>query len=117
MAFELTSPAFAEGGSIPKQHTCEGRDISPLLRWSNPPAGTQSFALICDDPDAPVGTWVHWVLLNLPPETRELPEGLPTQETLPNRAKQGLNDFKRGGYGGPCPPPAIPIGITSSSSR
>ncbi len=108
MAFELTSAAFKEGGIIPKQHTCEGRDVSPLLRWSNPPPGTQSFALICDDPDAPVGTWVHWVLFNLPPETRELPDGLPTQDTLPNRAKQGLNDFKRVGYGGPCPPPGNP---------
>lgn len=108
MAFALTSPAFAEGGTIPNPFTCEGRDVSPVLRWSNPPQGTQSFILICDDPDAPVGTWVHWVLFNLPPETRELPEGLPTQDTLPNCARQGLNDFKRVGYGGPCPPPGSP---------
>ena len=108
MAFELTSSAFKEGELIPKKYTCEGPDASPLLRWGNPPQGTRSFALIADDPDAPVGTWVHWVIFNLPADARELPEGVPTQEALPNGARQGLNDFKRVGYGGPCPPPGKP---------
>jgi hypothetical protein len=105
MAFELKSSAFQQDQSIPRKYTCDGPDVSVPLQWTNPPAGTKSFALIADDPDAPVGTWVHWVLYDLPAETRELPEGLPTQETLPNGAKQGLNDFRRVGYGGPCPPP------------
>ncbi len=108
MAFELTSSAFKEGELIPKKYTCEGPDASPLLRWGNPPQGTRSFALIADDPDAPVGTWVHWVIFNLPADARELPEGVPAQDTLPNGARQGLNDFKRVGYGGPCPPPGKP---------
>jgi Raf kinase inhibitor-like YbhB/YbcL family protein len=108
MAFELTSPAFKEGDLIPKKHTCDGPDASPLLRWSNPPTGTRSLALIADDPDAPVGTWVHWVIFNLPADLRELSEGVPAQETLANGARQGLNDFKRVGYGGPCPPPGKP---------
>ncbi|HKW86649.1 MAG TPA: YbhB/YbcL family Raf kinase inhibitor-like protein [Nitrospiraceae bacterium] len=108
MAIALTSLAFKEGDLIPKKYTCEGPDLSPQLRWTNAPKGTKSFALIADDPDAPVGTWVHWVIFNLPGETTELPEGVPAQETLPNGAKQGLNDFKRVGYGGPCPPPGKP---------
>ena len=108
MAFTLTSPAFKEGDLIPKKFTCEGPDVSPQLRWNDPPKGTKSLALISDDPDAPVGTWVHWVIFNLPGETAELLEGVPTQETLPNGARQGLNDFKRVGYGGPCPPPGKP---------
>lgn len=105
MAFELRSPAFQPDQSIPRKYTCDGPDVSVPLRWTDPPPGTKSFALIVDDPDAPRGTWVHWVLYDLPAETRELPEGLPSQETLPNGAKQGLNDFRRVGYGGPCPPP------------
>lgn len=108
MAFELTSPAFREGDLIPKPYTCEGSDVSPALRWDNPPKGTKSFALIADDPDAPMGTWVHWVLFNLPAERRDLPEEVPAQETLPDGTRQGLNDFKRVGYGGPCPPPGKP---------
>jgi len=108
MAIALTSLAFKEGDLIPKKHTCEGPDLSPQLRWTNAPKGTKSLALIADDPDAPVGTWVHWVIFNLPGETTELPEGVPAQETLPNGARQGLNDFKRVGYGGPCPPPGKP---------
>ncbi len=108
MAFTLTSPAFKEGDLIPKKFTCEGPDLSPQLRWGDPPKGTKSLALIADDPDAPVGTWVHWVIFNLPGEATELTEGVPTQETLPNGARQGLNDFKRVGYGGPCPPPGKP---------
>ena len=108
MTFELTSSAFKEGALIPKKHTCEGQDLSPPLRWNNPPTGTRSFVLIADDPDAPAGTWVHWVIFNIPIDTRGLAEGLPAQETLSNDGLQGLNDFKRIGYGGPCPPPGSP---------
>lgn len=104
MAFELTSSAFQPDEMIPRKYTCDGADISVPLRWSDPPVGTKSFALIADDPDAPRGTWVHWVLYDLPPGTRELPEGVPTQEVLPSGARQGVNDFKKVGYGGPCPP-------------
>lgn len=100
----LSSSAFVNGQSIPVNYTCDGRNDSPPLQWSGAPSGTTSFALICDDPDAP-GGWVHWVLYNLPAATRELPERVPTTETLPDGAKQGLSDFKRSGYGGPCPPP------------
>lgn len=108
MAFALKSQAFKEGDLIPTKYTCEGPDVSPPLRWGDPPHGTRSFALIADDPDAPMGTWVHWVIFNLPERQRDLPEGVPTQETLPNGARQGLNDFKNVGYGGPCPPPGKP---------
>jgi len=104
MEFILTSSAFEPGGTIPKLYTCDGPDVSPPLRWTDPPPGTRSLALICDDPDAPVGTWVHWVLYSLPPEIRELPEGVPPQPTLPGGGKQGRNDFRKIGYGGPCPP-------------
>ena len=105
MAFQLSSPAFQPNADIPKKFTCDGPDVSPALRWADPPAGTQALALICDDPDAPVGTWVHWVLYDLPPTERELPEGVQKDETLTNGARQGRNDFRRIGYGGPCPPP------------
>lgn len=104
MTIQLTSSAFAEGQPIPAKYTCDGADISPPLKWTNVPHGGKSFALICDDPDAPAGTWVHWVLYDLPPAVTELPEGVPTTEAIPNGAKQGVNDFKRIGYGGPCPP-------------
>ena len=108
MSFTLTSPAFATGGEIPTQYTCEGDDISPPLAWSTPPAGTKSLALIVDDPDAPDPkapkiTWVHWVLYNLPPSVDGLPEGVPAR-ALPAGTREGLNDWKRSGYGGPCPP-------------
>jgi len=104
----LSSPAFAEGQPIPPQFTGQGRDISPPLRWTGLPAGTKSLALIADDPDAPVGTWVHWVLYDLPATVTELPEALPNTQYLSNGAKQGLNDFRRLGYGGPMPPPGKP---------
>ena len=104
IAFAIRSTAFPAGGTIPKRHTCDGPDVSPPLSWTEPPAGTKSLALIMDDPDAPVGTWVHWVLYNLPASTRELAEGTPTSETLANGARQGTNDFRKIGYGGPCPP-------------
>jgi hypothetical protein len=104
MALKVESPAFSPGGDIPRQHTCDGPDLSPPLRWSEPPAGTQSLALICDDPDAPAGTWVHWVLYRIPASARGLPEGVPKRETLADGSRQGRNDFGKVGYGGPCPP-------------
>jgi Raf kinase inhibitor-like YbhB/YbcL family protein len=105
---KLHSTAFAHGSPIPKKHTADGPDVSPPLAWSEVPAGTQTFALICDDPDAPRGTWVHWVLFNLPAETTSLPEKMPATKTLPTGAKHGTNDFKKPGYGGPSPPPGKP---------
>jgi Raf kinase inhibitor-like YbhB/YbcL family protein len=108
MALTLISPVFSHKGEIPKRYTCEGEDVSPPLSWSDPPQGTKSFALIVDDPDAPDPkaprmTWVHWVLYNLPPTAGELPEGVST-EALPAGTREGQNDWKRAGYGGPCPP-------------
>lgn len=108
MSLKLTSPAFAEGQPIPAKYTGDGPDVSPPLQWSGVPAGAKSLALICDDPDAPVGTWVHWVLYGLPASATELPENVPPQETLPSGARQGVNDFGRVGYGGPAPPPGKP---------
>jgi Raf kinase inhibitor-like YbhB/YbcL family protein len=104
MELQLTSPAFEEGGLIPQKFSCDGQDVSPPLYWKGVPDGTRSLALICDDPDAPVGTWVHWVLFNLPAETTSLPEAVPENETLENGARHGLNSWRRPGYGGPCPP-------------
>jgi Raf kinase inhibitor-like YbhB/YbcL family protein len=104
MRLEITSPAFREGDLIPKQYTGDGKDLSPPLRWTDPPAGTKSFALICDDPDAPRGTWVHWVLFDLPANTRHLDEGVPHDDILLTGGTQGTNDFKKIGYGGPAPP-------------
>jgi|WetSurMetagenome_2_1015567.scaffolds.fasta_scaffold197880_2 Raf kinase inhibitor-like YbhB/YbcL family protein len=104
MSINLTSTAFKHEGMIPSQYTCDGLDISPQLAWSNVPEGTKSFALICDDPDAPVGDWVHWVLYNIPPATREIAEKITNAEKLPSGALHGKTDFNRYGYGGPCPP-------------
>jgi Raf kinase inhibitor-like YbhB/YbcL family protein len=103
-SMELTSTAFTEGGMIPAKYTCDGMDISPPLSWENIPEGTKSFAIICDDPDAPVGIWVHWVIYNLLPEVKELSEAIPAQRMLADGSMQGLNDFRKIGYGGPCPP-------------
>jgi Raf kinase inhibitor-like YbhB/YbcL family protein len=106
MAFTLTSTAFGDGAAIPAKYTCDGVDVSPPLAWSGPPPGTRSFALIADDPDAPAGTWVHWVLYNLPADVSELPENVAKVESLDlGGARQGRNDFRHPGYGGPCPPP------------
>jgi Raf kinase inhibitor-like YbhB/YbcL family protein len=105
---ELKSPDFSSGGSIPKQFTCDGADTSPALAWNDPPGSTQSFALIADDPDAPVGTWVHWVLFDLPANARSLSQNIPKQEQLADGSRQGRNDFRKIGYGGPCPPPGKP---------
>jgi hypothetical protein len=104
MNIQITSTAFADGQPIPAKYTCEGQNISPPLKWSGTPANAKSYALIADDPDAPVGTWVHWVLYNLTATTTELAENTPKSQQLPGGAKQGLNDFRRLGYGGPCPP-------------
>lgn len=103
---ELHSPAFEPGGEIPVRHTCEGDDVAPPLRWRGVPDGTASLALIVDDPDAPDPaaprtTWVHWVVVDLPPASTGLPEG---GRPLPPAAREGLNDWRRTGYGGPCPP-------------
>lgn len=101
---ELKSQAFQAGETIPSKYTCDGQDISPPLNWSDPPTGTIGFALISDDPDAPVGTFVHWVMWNIPASTRALEEDLPKTASLSNGTKQGTTDFRRIGYGGPCPP-------------
>jgi Raf kinase inhibitor-like YbhB/YbcL family protein len=108
MTMTLTSDAFTEGQPIPTKYTGDGRNVSVPLKWADPPADTQSFALICEDPDAPRGTWTHWVLYNLPPQTREQPEGVPPEATLPDGAMQGKNDFGNIGYGGPAPPRGNP---------
>jgi len=105
MSFRLQSTAFANGSAIPKKYSCEGADLSPELSWDGLPAGTQALALIADDPDAPMGTWTHWVIWNIPAQTTGLAEGVAKAEVLENGARQGWNDFKRIGYGGPCPPP------------
>lgn len=104
MSFTLTSPAFANGVAIPAEYTCRGRDLSPALAWSEPPAGTQSFALIMDDPDAPMGIWVHWVIFNIPASSRGLREGVPTDPQLGDGAVQGRTSAGSTGYHGPCPP-------------
>jgi hypothetical protein len=108
MAFSLTSQAFKDGDRIPKQYTCDGADVSPPLSWQDAPAGTKSFALIMDDPDAPIGVFTHWVLYDLPADTRDLPEGVKKDASLAIGAKQGVNDFGQVGYGGPCPPRGKP---------
>lgn len=106
----IWSEAFRTGEMIPKKYTCDGKDISPPLSWTGTPSGTQSIALIMDDPDAPGGTFVHWVAFNIPPHIRMLPEGIPKTSALTpwpfgDSSYQGINDFGNIGYGGPCPPP------------
>jgi len=105
---ELKSTAFQDGERIPAKYTCEGQDISPPLTWNGIPEQTQSLALIMDDPDAPGGIFTHWVIFNMPPDSRQLPQAVATQSQLPSGALQGKNDFGRLGYGGPCPPPGYP---------
>ncbi len=104
MALEIKSSAFNEGASIPSKYTCDGQDVSPPLTWSGAPADAKSFALISDDPDAPVGTWVHWVAWNIPASASSLKEDMDKGASLSDGTKQGMSDFKRPGYGGPCPP-------------
>jgi len=104
MELTVKSTAFNNGGMIPEVYTCDGKDISPPLSWSQGPSGTRTYALISDDPDAPMGTWVHWVIYNIPANVTSLEENIPKTEKLQNGAVQGKNDFRRFGYGGPCPP-------------
>lgn len=99
MTMVIESSAFQEGQMIPAKYTCDGQNISPPLNWKNAPEGTRSFAIICDDPDASAGVWVHWVVWNIPANVNDLSAG-----ELPKEAKQGINDFRQRGYGGPCPP-------------
>ncbi len=108
MTFSISSSSFSQSAEIPRKFTCDGADVSPDLTWTAPPAGTQSFALIADDPDAPVGTWTHWVLYDLPAQTTVLPEGVSKVDEVPSGGRQGRNDFRKIGYGGPCPPPGKP---------
>jgi Raf kinase inhibitor-like YbhB/YbcL family protein len=109
MTILIESPAFTGGGTIPKLYTCDGKDVSPPLAWSGVPEAARSLALICEDPDAPRGTWTHWVIFDIPATVKELGEGVPAQERVQvaageEPALQGKNDFKKSGYGGPCPP-------------
>ena len=105
MSFTVSSPSFSSGATIPKAYSCQGADISPALEWSGHPPPTGGFALIVDDPDAPAGTWVHWVIWNILASTHQLPENLAKSDRLDNGATQGRNDFGKTGYNGPCPPP------------
>src|SRR5437868_3349617 len=104
MAFSITSPAFKDGKIIPKKFTCAGEDVSPALSWSGMPSATKAFALIADDPDAPVGTWVHWVIYDLPANLHQLAENISREDQLKSGGRQGKNDFRKIGYNGPCPP-------------
>lgn len=104
MTIKITSPAFSEGGAIPKKYTCAGENISPALSWSGLPDGTKSLALILDDPDAPSGIFTHWVLYDMPSSLSGLPEGVAAAPTVEGIGAQGTNSFRKTGYGGPCPP-------------
>ena len=104
MDIKLTSTAFKEGELIPKKYTCDDKNVSPPLGWSGIPIATQSIALICDDPDAPMGTWVHWVIFNIPASVKKLNENIPLNKVFEDGTVQGNNDFRKIGYGGPCPP-------------
>ncbi|MBP8985960.1 MAG: YbhB/YbcL family Raf kinase inhibitor-like protein [Syntrophobacterales bacterium] len=104
---EITSPAFKSGGMIPQRYTCDGDDVSPPLEWRDAPKNTQAFALICDDPDAPMGTWVHWVVYDLPAHVTKLAEGLPADRQLENGGKHGTTSARSLGYHGPCPPSGV----------
>lgn len=112
MAFSLTSSGLQNESAIPKKFTCDGEDLSPPLQWKEAPAGTKSFALVMDDPDAPPGTWVHWLIYDLPSTTLSLAEGVSKTENGPDGSKQGLvwgvDTFSKVGYYGPCPPPGKP---------
>ena len=108
MEMVITSTAFSDGATILKKYTCDGQDASPPLAWRGVPAAAKSLALICDDPDAPMGTWVHWVLWGMAPSTPGLPEGMPKDAQLPGGMWQGLTSAQTAGYHGPCPPPGKP---------
>jgi len=107
MEMTVESTAFGEGEFIPSKYTCDGENVSPPLSWSEPPESTRSLVLISDDPDAPMGTWVHWVVYNIPPDVRGFPERMPSSPVLPDGTLQGKTDFGTTGYGGPCPPSGI----------
>ncbi len=107
-SLKLASYSFEPGHEIPMKYTCDGNDISPGLSWEGAPDGTETFALIMDDPDAPGKTFTHWVIYNIPAERTELPEGVPAEKIVKKGCSQGMNDFKMMGYGGPCPPPGKP---------
>ena len=130
MGFKISSASFPNGGDIPRKFTCDGADTSPQLSWSQPPAGVHSFTLIANDPDAPVGDWTHWVVFDLPASLTTLPEGVDKTGEILGGGRQGLNDFRKIGYGGPCPPPGKPhryffriygldrtLGLKAGSSR
>lgn len=107
MKLTVTSTAFNDGGMIPSKYTCDGDNISPAISWSGIPGGTKSIAMICEDPDAPAGTWVHWVVYNIPPDIQKIEEKIPSEKILKNGTLQGLTDFRKIGYGGPCPPSGV----------
>ena len=102
---KINSVAFIDRASIPLSHTCEGSNISPALNWKDVPKKAKSLVLIVDDPDAPIGIWIHWIVYNIPVDAKGLPPGVPTLENLPHGMQQGKNSFNKIGYGGPCPPP------------
>ncbi len=104
MEFQISSSVFKNGEMIPRKYCCDGINISPPLNWNDPPANTKSFALINDDPDAPVGDWVHWIIYNIPKETREFKEDASSKKLLPNGSLEGKNDWGKNSYSGPCPP-------------
>ena len=108
MTIQITSTAFTEGNPIPQKFTCDNEDISPPLSWTGIPAQTKSLALIVDDPDAPLGVFVHWVIFDMPPDLTGLTEGVAKTPTLPGLGVQGIADFRKPGYGGPCPPQGKP---------
>lgn len=108
MSFVLETKAFAKGGDIPSTYTCSGEDVSPALSWSGAPSATKGFALIVEDPDAPSGTFTHWLVYDLPAEVHQLKENVSKTDDLSGGGRQGRNDFRRVGYGGPCPPPGKP---------
>ncbi|MBN2085009.1 MAG: YbhB/YbcL family Raf kinase inhibitor-like protein [Anaerolineales bacterium] len=108
MAIILTSSAFSEGAVIPRRHACNGDNLSPALSWNKSVMAVRSYALIMEDPDAPSGTFVHWVLFNIPPDRNQLPEGVEKNPDVPGIGRQGVNDAQKHGYCGPCPPPGKP---------
>ena len=107
-SMQITTTAFKEHEAIPARFTCQGENVSPALSWSGMPANAKSLVLICDDPDAPSGTWTHWVVYDLPSSASELPENVSRSATISGGGKQGMNDFRQIGYGGPCPPSGKP---------
>lgn len=108
LAMDVASSSFYNRANIPKKYTCDAENISPNINWWNVPAGVKSFAVICEDPDSPSGTWTHWVIFNIPPTKKSLPENTPQSDKLADGSIQGTNSFDKNGYGGPCPPKGKP---------